>query len=77
MPRHQKNGKKRTKIARRLKLLGLSQTGLAKATGKGVTLINHYCCCGIKTARVAKFYSRFLACAPEELIDFEVINELD
>lgn len=77
MSRPQKNGKKRTKIARRLKLLGLSQTALAKITGKSVTLINHFCTCGIRTAKVANFYSRYLGCAPEELIDFEVRYELD
>lgn len=77
MPRHQKNGKKRTKIAQRLKALHITQTALAKATGRTITLINHFCVFGIKTARVAKFYSRFLGCAPEELIDFEVRNELD
>ena len=77
MSRPQKNGTKRTKLARRLRMLHLTQTALAKATGKRVTLINHFCTHGIRTARVAQFYARFLACAPEELIDFEVRNELD
>lgn len=69
--------KKHSKLARRLKLLRITQTELSRMTGKSTTLINHFCVDGIKTARVAKFYAKILGCAPEELIDFEVRHELD
>ena len=68
MPR--KTRKPPTKMKSRLKVMGLTQTALAKRLKKSVTLVNHFCVHGIKTARVAKEYSRVLCCRPEELMDF-------
>lgn len=59
-----------TKIAIRLRLLGLSQRDFARVTKQSVTLINHFCVNGIKTARIAKKYAKILDCEPESLIDF-------
>ena len=54
----------------RLKVMGITQTDLAKRLKKSVTLVNHFCVHGIKTVRIAKEYSRVLCCRPEELMDF-------
>lgn len=71
MPRKTRDGgRSRKKLAVRLRQMRMTQTALARATGKGVTLVNHFCVHGIRTAHVAKFYARFLGCRPEELIDF-------
>ena len=68
MPR--KTRKPATKMKSRLKVMGISQTALAKRLKKSVTLVNHFCVHGIKTVRIAKEYSRVLCCRPEELMDF-------
>ena len=68
MPR--KTRKPATKMKSRLKVMGITQTALAKRLKKSVTLVNHFCVHGIKTVRVAKEYSRVLCCRPEELMDF-------
>ena len=68
MPR--KTRKPATKMKNRLKVMGITQTALAKRLKKSVTLVNHFCVHGIKTVRVAKEYSRVLCCRPEELMDF-------
>jgi len=68
MPR--KTRKPATKMKSRLKVMGISQTDLARRLKKSVTLVNHFCVHGIKTVRVAKEYARVLCCRPEELMDF-------
>ena len=59
-----------TKMKARLNVLGITQTELARRLQKNVTLINHFCVHGVKTARVAKEYAAILCCRPEELVDF-------
>lgn len=59
-----------TKISARIRLLGFTQTEFARVAKQNVTLINHFCVNGIKTARVAKKYAKLLDCEPESLIDF-------
>ena len=68
MPR--RTHKPPTRMKMRLKILGISQTELARRLKKNVTLINHFCVHGVKTVRVAKEYARILCCRPEELLDF-------
>ncbi len=53
----------------RLKLLGVSQTELAKRLEKNVTLVNYFCVHGVKTVRVAKEFAHVLCCRPEELLE--------
>lgn len=68
MPRPATNRKK-TAIRQRLDELHMTQTELAKRTGKTVTLINHFCIHGIKTLRIAKELAKTLMCTPMELMD--------
>lgn len=58
-----------TRIKRRLRVLGISQTELAHRLQKNVSLVNYFCIHGVKTVRVAKEYARILCCRPEELLE--------
>ena len=62
--------KANSKLAKKLRMLGLTQRDFARIANQNVTLVNHFCINGIKTARIAKKYAKLLDCEPESLIDF-------
>lgn len=76
MGRKATNSTKKTAFRQRIDELHMTQTELAKRTGKSITLINHFCVFGIKTLRIAQEFSKVLMCTPLELMDLAVAEEL-
>lgn len=61
---------KETKLIRMLKAKHITQRELADRLGMKYTALNYACKYGVKTARVAERYAKYLECHPEDLIDF-------